>query len=82
MVTGAGPIGLLVLAALRHAGARDVIVTDLSDAALERARAMGAGQAINVARAPEALEPLQAGKGQLDVIFDCSAAGPARTWPG
>lgn len=77
MVTGAGPIGLLVLAALRHAGARDVIVTDLTDAALERARAMGAGAMINVARDAAALEPLQDGKGQVDVIFDCSAAGPA-----
>ena len=77
MVTGAGPIGLLVLAALRHQGARDVIVTDLTDAALERARAMGAGAMINVARDAAALEPLQDGKGQVDVIFDCSAAGPA-----
>ncbi|MTH35790.1 alcohol dehydrogenase catalytic domain-containing protein [Paracoccus limosus] len=77
MVTGAGPIGLLVLAALRHAGAREVIVTDLTDAALARARAMGAGQVINVARDAAALEPLQADKGQIDVIFDCSAAGPA-----
>ncbi|CAM3926171.1 L-idonate 5-dehydrogenase [Paracoccus yeei] len=77
MVTGAGPIGLLVLAALRHAGARDVIVTDLTDAALERARAMGAGTTINVARDAAALEPLQDGKGQVDLIFDCSAAGPA-----
>ena len=77
MVTGAGPIGLLVLAALRHRGARDVIVTDLTDAALERARAMGAGAMINVAHDAAALEPLQDGKGQVDVIFDCSAAGPA-----
>ena len=77
MVTGAGPIGLLVLAALRHQGARDVIVTDLTDAALERARAMGAGAMINVAHDAAALEPLQDGKGQVDVIFDCSAAGPA-----
>ena len=77
MVTGAGPIGLLVLAALRRQGARDVIVTDLTDAALERARAMGAGAMINVARDAAALEPLQDGKGQVDVIFDCSAAGPA-----
>lgn len=77
MVTGAGPIGLLVLAALRHAGARDVIVTDLTDAALDRARAMGAGATINVARDAATLEPLQQGKGQVDLIFDCSAAGPA-----
>ncbi len=77
MITGAGPIGLLVLAAARHAGAREVIVTDLTDAALERARAMGAGQVINVASDATALEPLQKDKGQIDLIFDCSAAGPA-----
>lgn len=77
MITGAGPIGLLVLAAARHAGAKDVIVTDLTDAALARAQAMGAGQTINVASDAAALEPLQAGKGQIDLIFDCSAAGPA-----
>ncbi|WP_134678723.1 L-idonate 5-dehydrogenase [Paracoccus ravus] len=77
MVTGAGPIGLLVLAALRHAGAREVIVTDLTDAALERARAMGATSTINVATDATALEPLQKDKGQIDLIFDCSAAGPA-----
>ncbi|MTH64487.1 L-idonate 5-dehydrogenase [Paracoccus shanxieyensis] len=77
MVTGAGPIGLLVLAALRHAGARDVIVTDLTDAALARARQMGAGATINVATDAAGLEPLGKDKGRIDLIFDCSAAGPA-----
>lgn len=77
LITGAGPIGLLVLAAARHAGATDITVTDLTDAALERARAMGATQAINVAADPDALAPLIEGKGQVDVAFDCSAAGPA-----
>lgn len=77
MVTGAGPIGLLVLAALRHAGARDVIITDLTDAALARARQMGAGATINVATDAAGLEPLGKDKGQIDLIFDCSAAGPA-----
>ena len=77
MVTGAGPIGLLVLAAVRQAGARDVIVTDLADAALDRARAMGAATTINVATDADALEPLTDGKGQVDLIFDCSAAAPA-----
>ncbi|MDT1061404.1 L-idonate 5-dehydrogenase [Paracoccus sp. CPCC 101403] len=77
MVTGAGPIGLLVLAALRHAGAGEVIVTDLTDAALDRARAMGAAMTINVATDAGPLEPLQKDKGQIDLIFDCSAAGPA-----
>ena len=77
MITGAGPIGLLVLAAARHAGATEIIVTDLTDAALDRARQMGASQTINVAADAAALEPLTEGKGQIDLIFDCSAAGPA-----
>ena len=77
LISGAGPIGLLVLAAARHKGARDIVVTDLTDAALTRARDMGAGQTINVATDPEALAPLQRDKGQIDLIFDCSAAGPA-----
>lgn len=77
LISGAGPIGLLVLAAARHAGARDITVTDLTDAALVRAREMGAAAVINVATDPDALLPLQQGKGQIDLIFDCSAAGPA-----
>ncbi|MDO5642463.1 MAG: L-idonate 5-dehydrogenase [Paracoccus sp. (in: a-proteobacteria)] len=77
MITGAGPIGLLVLAALRQAGARDVIVTDLSDAALDRAQIMGATQTINAASNPQALAALAQGKGSVDLAFDCSAAGPA-----
>lgn len=77
LITGAGPIGLLVLAAARHAGATDITVTDLTDAALERARAMGASRAINVATDADALTLLTRDKGQIDVAFDCSAAGPA-----
>lgn len=77
LITGAGPIGLLVLAAARHAGATDITVTDLTDAALDRARAMGASRAINVASDADALVPLTRDKGQIDVAFDCSAAGPA-----
>ena len=77
LITGAGPIGLLVLAAARHAGATDITVTDLTDAALDRAREMGASQAINVASDADALVPLTRDKGQIDVAFDCSAAGPA-----
>jgi len=42
LVTGAGPIGCLVVAVLRHAGAAEVIVTDLLDAPLEIARQVGA----------------------------------------
>ncbi len=77
LVTGAGPIGLLVVAAARHVGAGDIVVTDLTDAALARAPAMGASQTINVATNPDGLVPFQENKGTFDVAFDCSAAGPA-----
>ncbi|MFJ8809276.1 L-idonate 5-dehydrogenase [Streptomyces sp. NPDC102490] len=42
LVTGAGPIGCLVVAAAKAAGAAQVTVTDLLPAALEYARAAGA----------------------------------------
>ena len=77
LVTGAGPIGLLTVAAIRHAGAAEIVVTDLSDAALSRAPAMGATATLNVASDPDSLAPWQVDKGRFDVVFDCSAAGPA-----
>jgi L-idonate 5-dehydrogenase len=42
LVTGAGPIGLLVVAALRQAGANEVVVTDLHETPLAVAREVGA----------------------------------------
>lgn len=77
LVTGAGPIGLLTVAAARYAGTAEVVVTDLADAALSRAPSMGASRVINVAKDPQGLAPYQEGKGTFDVVFDCSAAGPA-----
>jgi L-idonate 5-dehydrogenase len=77
LVTGAGPIGLLTVAAARHAGAARIVVTDLMDAALSRAPSMGATDTINVASNPDALLPFQDNKGSFDVVFDCSAAAPA-----
>lgn len=77
LVTGAGPIGALVVAAARHAGAETIVVSDLADAALERAMTMGATKAVNVRRDPTALALFEADKGQFDVAFECSAAEPA-----
>lgn len=77
LVTGAGPIGLLTVAAIRHAGASEIVVTDLTDAALSRAPAMGATKTVNVASNAEALAAYQVNKGTFDVAFDCSAAAPA-----
>ena len=48
LVTGAGPIGIMAAAAVRHAGARFVVVTDLNDYRLDLARRMGVTVAFNV----------------------------------
>jgi threonine 3-dehydrogenase len=47
LVTGAGPIGCMAAAVVRHAGARHVVVTDVNEYRLELARRMGATLAVN-----------------------------------
>jgi threonine 3-dehydrogenase len=42
LITGAGPIGCMAAAVVRHAGARHVVVSDLNPFRLEIARRMGA----------------------------------------
>ncbi len=49
LITGAGPIGVMAAAIARHAGARNVVVTDVSEYRLELARKAGATVAVNVA---------------------------------
>ncbi len=51
LITGAGPIGLMAASVAKHAGARNVVVTDVSDHRLELARKVGVSLALNVARA-------------------------------
>ena len=48
LITGAGPIGLLAAAVARHAGARNVMVTDVSAERLELARKIGVSLALDV----------------------------------
>jgi threonine 3-dehydrogenase len=47
LITGAGPIGCMAAAVVRHAGARNVVVTDLNPYRLELARKLGATLAID-----------------------------------
>jgi len=47
LVTGAGPIGIMAAAVVKHAGARHVVVTDLNPYRLELARRMGATLAVD-----------------------------------
>ncbi|MFD7535241.1 L-threonine 3-dehydrogenase [Streptomyces sp. NPDC059819] len=49
LITGAGPIGIMAAAVAQHAGARSVVITDVSESRLEIARKAGATLALNVA---------------------------------
>jgi threonine 3-dehydrogenase len=50
LITGAGPIGIMAAAVVKHAGARFVVVTDVNDYRLELAKRMGATVALNVSK--------------------------------
>jgi threonine 3-dehydrogenase len=47
LITGAGPIGIMAIPVVRHAGARHVVVTDMNPFRLDLARKMGATVAVN-----------------------------------
>ncbi len=47
LITGAGPIGLMAIPVVKHAGARFVLVTDLNPYRLDLARKMGATLAVD-----------------------------------
>jgi threonine 3-dehydrogenase len=52
LITGAGPIGIMAIPVVRHAGARHVVITDLNPFRLELARKMGATLAVNPTETP------------------------------
>ena len=47
LITGAGPIGIMAAAVVRHAGARHVVITDVSNYRLELARSAGVTLAVD-----------------------------------
>ena len=50
LITGAGPIGIMAAAVVRHAGARYVVITDVNEYRLDLARRMKVDLALNVKR--------------------------------
>ncbi|KAA9156004.1 alcohol dehydrogenase catalytic domain-containing protein [Amycolatopsis acidicola] len=50
LVSGAGPIGSLAIAALRHAGAAEIVAADLQEFPLKIAASVGAGTILNLSR--------------------------------
>ncbi|MFO0925264.1 MAG: L-threonine 3-dehydrogenase [Pirellulales bacterium] len=48
LITGAGPIGAMAAAVVKHAGARHVVITDVNPYRLDLAKRMGATVALNI----------------------------------
>ncbi|MBR4080921.1 MAG: alcohol dehydrogenase catalytic domain-containing protein [Clostridia bacterium] len=69
-ILGAGAIGVFVAAICAAAGAKTVIVTDLSDARLDKARRFGATHTLNSARC-DVVEEIVALTGGVDKAFEC-----------
>ena len=78
LITGAGPIGVLAAAIVRHIGARHVVVTDVNPYRLAMAAAHGASRVVNVTN--ESLGPVMAELGMtegFDVGLEMSGAESA-----
>jgi L-idonate 5-dehydrogenase len=72
LVTGCGPIGVLLIAGLRRAGAAHIVAVDIADRPLACARAMGADDTVNLNTHPDGLTPFALNKGAFDVMFEAS----------
>jgi 2-desacetyl-2-hydroxyethyl bacteriochlorophyllide A dehydrogenase len=72
-ILGAGPIGLLVMLAAKHAGAARILVTDLLASKRERALRMGAHVTLPADDPDCAAFAHGALGGAADVVFDCVA---------
>ena len=77
LVTGCGPIGALLIAGLRRAGAAEIVAADIADLPLACALKLGADKTVNLAQNPDALAPYAADKGQFDVMFEASGSDKA-----
>jgi L-idonate 5-dehydrogenase len=77
LVSGCGPIGVLVIVAARLAGAARIVATDITEHSLTMAARFGADDCINVATGAADLAPLLEGRGRIDVCFECSGNAAA-----
>jgi L-idonate 5-dehydrogenase len=72
LITGAGPIGILTVAAVRLAGAAEIVITDLFDEPLAVAERMGATRVVNVKTAAACLETFIQDGGYFDGAIEAS----------
>lgn len=78
LITGAGPIGIMAVAIVRHIGARNIVITDVNDYRLALAETMGATRAVNVAEQSlgDVMAELEMTEG-FDVVLEMSGAQAA-----
>jgi L-iditol 2-dehydrogenase len=73
VVLGAGPIGILVAQAAKGMGAESVLITDISDVRLEKAKECGIDYCVNTKTANFGEALVEAfGPDKADVIYDCA----------
>lgn len=79
VIIGAGPIGILVSAVCKAAGAREIIVADIAEVRLEMALAMGATRTINSSQESvvDVVRQVTGGRG-IGRSFEC--AGNEKTF--
>jgi L-idonate 5-dehydrogenase len=77
LVTGCGPIGSLLIAALRRAGAGRIVAADIAELPLQCARAMGADETIDLSKDGQRMAPYKLDKGQFDTVFEASGSEAA-----
>jgi threonine 3-dehydrogenase len=78
LITGAGPIGAMAGAIARHAGARNIVITDINQTRLDLAANLADVRPVNVAK--EELHDVMAELGMVegfDVGLEMSGAGSA-----
>ncbi|WED24236.1 alcohol dehydrogenase catalytic domain-containing protein [Vibrio sp. JC009] len=75
LVTGCGPIGCLIIAACRAAGASEIVGSDLTERCRNIAQEMGADNTYSPV--DEVSSKYSADKGYFDVSFEASGAVPA-----
>jgi len=78
LITGAGPIGIMAAAVLRHVGARHIVITDLNPYRLHLAEKVGVTIALNVAETSieQAMKKLGMKEG-FDIGLEMSGSGNA-----
>ena len=78
LITGAGPIGLMAIAVVKQAGARNVVITDVNPYRLEIAKRLGASRAVDIRT--QSLAEVQAELGMMegfDVAMEMSGSPSA-----